>query len=333
MVFMILYEYLSNYVYDVVYQRYIAPYKQLDAKTLEIEQELDAYIDDLSNLKVEDKVFSEDTDGSETDEVPEFIDNIDKPTYFLKSMTPMTSSESLIDDVLTTTIHKRGIVPAVGDIITFQYIPGSDDTESEIDDLDFDSESDSDYNMKNEVIPMNAPDFHRRPSRSISTYGMTPISPTAVRLNRRKCALEPQKYVVSHIDSIIPNFKPGSTINLNSKFGKTKDIHLHLCPMIYNEMNDDEDTILTDMDRIFWYINLSKMTVCQYEDGYPIGDLDNIKIVKTSTDSHLSGGIEPPVERTISDKQIHKITGNITNFINYGSGIGYGPEYNFNDVD
>ena len=173
-----------------------------------------------------------------------------------------------------TRLDLPGIRPKEGDIIIFKHI---DDVPNYFDG----------------IKSINHEDKLRRVSRAISTYGQEPVPCNDLYTNAETGKNEPQKYVVLGIDSYIPNCKinpcrkpdeggdkdketePGFI----DEIGLTDDIHLHVYPIKDNDLESFSFDDINILD-IFWYINYSKFTVCQYEDGTSTGDLEFIKIIK-----------------------------------------------------
>ena len=108
---------------------------------------------------------------------------------------------------------------------------------------------------------------HRCPGmRSISTYGTEPLD-----------AEEDVEYIITHIEMCgnIPNNKGAS--NLKKSFDNT-DTFIYVYPKKqYDEMDGD----FTNTHDIFWFINIDEMTVCQFEDAYPLQNI--LQITKTGT--------------------------------------------------
>lgn len=164
------------------------------------------------------------------------------------------------------------------------------------------------------VYNLNLDDKMRRVSRAISTYGQEPIPCNDTYTNVETGKNEPQKYVVLGIDSYIPNCKINpcrkldevnvleTEIDFIDEIGLTDDIHLHVYPIKDNDLDSFSFDDINIMD-IFWYINYSRFTVCQYEDGTSTGDLEFIKIVKrcflddmSSSQSSLLSSKQPHIE-------------------------------------
>lgn len=96
---------------------------------------------------------------------------------------------------------------------------------------------------------------HHRVRRSISTYGYEEILPD-----------ENTEYVITNVEKYgeIPNVKDKSNIE---KSDNNTDCYIYVFPLkLYDDDNYD----------IFWFINLTKMTICQFEDAYPIENLSCI---------------------------------------------------------
>ena len=110
--------------------------------------------------------------------------------------------------------------------------------------------------------------IERSVPRSISTYGFKEHQPsiecfdcyTNVSFGK---SLE---YIITSIDSIVPNIKPAFKLKDNSE----ENIYLHVTPVDGLEYNEE----------IYWFIDYKNMCVCQYEDGYPIRDIGKIVAIK-----------------------------------------------------
>lgn len=101
-----------------------------------------------------------------------------------------------------------------------------------------------------------------RAKRSISTYGKIEHIPQVSRFDfYTKKFSNSSQYIVVHISHIIPNEKPYR--------GTVNNVHLHVEPI--NGLDDDEE--------IFWFVDYTNKTICQFEDGASIIDLENIEIV------------------------------------------------------
>ena len=103
---------------------------------------------------------------------------------------------------------------------------------------------------------------HMRVKRSISTYGKIEHIPQVSRFDfyTKKFSTSTQ-YIVVDISHIIPNEKPYR--------GTVNNVHLHVEPI--NGLDDDEE--------IFWFVDYTNKTICQFEDGANIIDLESIEIV------------------------------------------------------
>ena len=142
-------------------------------------------------------------------------------------------------------IEEKNNIPKAGDIIIFNLKRCKD------------VDSDDDLN-----------DF-TQPRRSISTYGKIPIEP-----NDRDENNETIKYIVTSVNSTIPNRKGSIGICYENEvsMGKTNKRHMHVYPV-------EEDDFKKD---IFWYINYDDMTICQYEDGGVIDNIESIEIFQSN---------------------------------------------------
>ena len=102
------------------------------------------------------------------------------------------------------------------------------------------------------------------PMRSISTYGFIEHIPhiETVDLYTKKI-IPGLEYIIFGINSEIPNQKSVNT-------GSTGSIHLHLEPKI--NLNMDEE--------IYWFVDCTNNTICQYEDGVPFINLSSIESKK-----------------------------------------------------
>lgn len=290
---------LIAFLYNI--DDYMSVYKNnLDAQKEETEQELD----EMDRLNRQNK---QDSDGQCSSAL---ASTLTTETTSNKGLTRYKSNSSLgssmMVDVLTTTKLNRGIQPLAGDIITFKYKTYSDLREHDYDsdpDVDVYSDTDEDCSNYNDIV-----DLSRRPARSISTYGFIPIKPVDEYFDNESNTLTPKKYIINYIDSVIPNFKSGNTIS--GRDAQTTNVFLHVLPIWSNESEDESDSLDNSdiCQRIFWYINLSDMTICQYEDGYPIGELQEIRIVKQAviddTDSFIDNQIDyiTPIKSSESDR-------------------------------
>lgn len=104
--------------------------------------------------------------------------------------------------------------------------------------------------------------------RAISTYGFKQHEPSIEFFDcyNNISSGEPLKYLVNSIDSIVPNIKPAIRLNPNEK----ENIYLHVTPVDGLKYNEE----------IYWFIDYKNMCVCQYEDGYPIRDIEKIVAIK-----------------------------------------------------
>lgn len=152
------------------------------------------------------------------------------------------------------------------------YVPDEDEESS--DDESSDDEDDDDETLKipdvcqGDIISMTFrsmrfKDFKnknmRRIGRAISNYGCFMITPE-----------ENKKYKVMSVvsNSYIPNGKGDSVKERIPKL-------IHLYPLEVNLDNEFDN----DSAEVFWYINLSDNTICQYEDGFPLYMLTSLKVV------------------------------------------------------
>tara|TARA_Y100000741_G_C18248117_1_gene556261 strand:- start:451 stop:951 length:501 start_codon:yes stop_codon:yes gene_type:complete len=105
---------------------------------------------------------------------------------------------------------------------------------------------------------------NRHPARrSISTYGLKEIEPE-----------EYTDYVVTCLDECgnIPNHKGRNNIDRSMN---NIDTFMYVFPKKeYDEMNG----LFEHTKEIFWFINLNKMTVCQFEDAYPLYSIASITV-------------------------------------------------------
>lgn len=146
--------------------------------------------------------------------------------------------------------------------------------------LDYDPPSVNDIIVINKRVNKQPNQIHginKRVSRCISTYGMIPIDPIEVYYDRKNNSYNYQKYKVVSIDNVIPNCKI-DCININYNPAITNNTHIHVVP--FDENIDNSQIFKDDNNKeIFWYINYEDMTICQYEDGYPIESLENIFVI------------------------------------------------------
>lgn len=109
---------------------------------------------------------------------------------------------------------------------------------------------------------------YRHPGRrSISTYGFEEIEPE-----------EFTDYIVTCVEEYgnIPNHK--GAVNVNNSINNI-DTFMYVYPKKeFEEMNG----LFEHTKEIFWFINLNKMTICQFEDAYPIYNISEIIIKKSS---------------------------------------------------
>lgn len=174
-----------------------------------------------------------------------------------------------------TRLDLPGIQPEEGDIIIFKH-------------------NDNVTHSFDGVKDINNNDKLRRVSRAISTYGEEPVPCNDTYTNLETGKNEPQKYVVLGIDSYIPNCKINpcrkfdeevidkettTETDFINEIGLTNDIHLHVYPIKDNDLESFSFDDINIMD-IFWYINYSRFSICQYEDGASTVDLEFIKIIK-----------------------------------------------------
>jgi hypothetical protein len=96
-----------------------------------------------------------------------------------------------------------------------------------------------------------------RVGRAISTHGTIPVEPK-----------ENEPYIVSDVNynGVIPNQKYRVT--------KTNKTFIYVFP---KRVIDKYDRDCFSMEEgVFWYINYDDMTICQFEDGYPLFNIDRI---------------------------------------------------------
>lgn len=103
---------------------------------------------------------------------------------------------------------------------------------------------------------------YRHPARrSISTYGFEEIEPT-----------ENTDYIVTCLENYanIPNHK--NDVNFNKSMNNF-DTFMYVYPKKeFEEMNG----MFEHTKEVFWFINIDRMTICQFEDAYPIFKINNI---------------------------------------------------------
>ena len=112
----------------------------------------------------------------------------------------------------------------------------------------------------------------------------------------------------------------------------------------FNKGTDIEENYIIE-EGIFWYVSYNDKTIRQFEDGYPIIQLDYINIIGSSTlEMNQNQEVLEDEQSTFSSDNDTKVqyypsdnTGyNMSNYINeheYGASCSYGPDYNFNDGD
>lgn len=100
-----------------------------------------------------------------------------------------------------------------------------------------------------DIIKFNISDENNKVNRTISTYHYKPIG-----------CYSDTEYIVTHFGDKIPQQK--GIIK-----EKTNDQYIFVKPK--NLLNDE---------KIFWFINISKMKICQYEDGCEIYNINYLSI-------------------------------------------------------
>ena len=99
--------------------------------------------------------------------------------------------------------------------------------------------------------------------RSISTYGKIEHQPNYSVYDIYKNEYsKPYEYIVVNVSNIVPNQKP-------LFLGKTKNTYIHLEPK--NGLSDDEE--------VFWFVDYTNKTICQFEDGAILVKLESIEII------------------------------------------------------
>lgn len=104
--------------------------------------------------------------------------------------------------------------------------------------------------------------LNRHPARrSISTYGFEEIEPE-----------ENTDYIITCLEhnASIPNHKGRYNFD---KSVNNMDTFMYVFPKKeFEEMNG----MFEHTKEVFWFINLNKMTICQFEDAYPIYKISSI---------------------------------------------------------
>ena len=174
--------------------------------------------------------------------------------------------------------------------------------------------------------------------RNISTYDKIPIEPHEwVYVNDTP---EPQIYYVEYIHSTIPNAK-----GYHSKFGciPGKNVNINIVPILNNDIEVFQKKIMTGSsiieygNDIFWYINMNKLEICQYEDGFPLMKLKYIDIVGSIqlnyTDSDSDNTSPSPSDNALNNQYEEPFENDYTTQTHVDCSSLYGPDYNFNDGD
>lgn len=109
-----------------------------------------------------------------------------------------------------------------------------------------------------------------RVPRSISTYGFNEHEPSIECFDyyTNTSSGKSLEYVITSIDSIVPNIKP--SVRFKDNDSDVENIYLHVDPVDGLKYNEE----------IYWFIDYKNMCVCQYEDGFPIRDLGEIILMK-----------------------------------------------------
>jgi hypothetical protein len=115
-------------------------------------------------------------------------------------------------------------------------------------------------------LPLDDKDFlfRHRARRSISTYGFEEILPE-----------ENTEYIITNVEECgeIPNAKDRSNVE---KSNNNMDCYIHVYPLKFLDKYDYD---------IFWFINLTNMTICQFEDAYPTDKLSCIFKVRDAEEA------------------------------------------------
>jgi len=106
--------------------------------------------------------------------------------------------------------------------------------------------------------------LNRHPARrSISTYGFEEVVPE-----------ENTDYIVTSVEDYgnIPNHKGESNVE---KSMSNVDTFMYVFP---KKEYDEMDGMFEHTTEIFWFININEMTICQFEDAYPIYNIASITL-------------------------------------------------------
>ena len=144
-----------------------------------------------------------------------------------------------------------GSAPKIGDIIRFNVREMTEDKEEAL----------SKYSKYGIV------------ARCVSTYGQTPIEPFPGYKDENGDNIEGELYVVTKVDSTIPNCKSGFVRKLRGDVDadKTENTHIHVVPLGHP---------INDMfPPIFWYINFEALAICQHESGTVTQFIDDLVII------------------------------------------------------
>jgi hypothetical protein len=104
--------------------------------------------------------------------------------------------------------------------------------------------------------------LNRHPARrSISTYGFDEVVPE-----------EKTDYIVTSVEDYgnIPNHKGAQNVE---KSMSNVDTFMYVFP---KKEYDEMDGMFEHTTEIFWFININEMTICQFEDAYPIYNIASI---------------------------------------------------------
>jgi len=324
--------YITKIVPENLYDTYLKPLKVEDAKQAEREQLLDEESESESESDAEE-VPAPNPSGehgdtaSESDAKSESARKIDESVCIDKQILDNSKGNDV------NSVSNIDCDIEVGDFITFKF------------NYDYDSDLEDNH------------DFNRA-RRSISTYGKEIIEPEDTYINNG--IQEPQIYFVTKTHCDIPNAKGLYSYESSNE----KNYNLDVIPVKNNDIErfnkgtDVEENYIIG-EGIFWYVSYNDKTIRQYEDGYPLVQLDYINNVGNSIlakhdnqddseDEHANledehGNLEDE-QSTFSSDNDTKVqdypsdnTGyNMSNYINeheYGASCSYGPDYNFNDGD
>jgi hypothetical protein len=225
-----------------------------------------------------------------------------------------------------TTIYKLGREPNVGNIIRF---------------TERNSKSNGDKTIRTECT-----NIQQNPPRCISTYNQCEIEPDAGSSGENG-----ELYVVVSKTNLLPNpkgYAVTAALGGDSSIINTTNTHLIVEPLSGLEPNES----------IFWYINITDLTVRQFEGGAVKMQIDNLEIIGNDDGVRRSSAPSPDEiyddtesnydyneeEYTSTSSEIdypeqesseeYNSDYNRELYYDYSSTMyGYGGDYNFNDGD